>query len=156
MAWLSVNRTDSRPRPGRTVLLSKSLVAWVIILFLAIANGALREEVLVPFLGRSGGLSLSGLLLASFVVLVAYVFVFLSQGITAWQGLHVGGLWLCLTLGFEFSFGRYVQHKSWAELLDAYRFQDGNLWPVVLVVTFLAPFLTVLIRSRPKRAKRGV
>jgi hypothetical protein len=130
------------------MLLPKSLLAWLLILCLAVANGALREGFLVPWLGRANGLILSGVLLSIFVLLVAYAFVRLSPGITASQCLVVGGLWLCLTLAFEFGFGRYVQHKPWAELLDAYQFKDGNLWPVVLLVTFLAPRLAILFRSR--------
>lgn len=130
------------------MLLFKSLLAWLLILCLAVANGALREGVLVPWLGRTSGLILSGVLLSFCVLLVAYAFVRLSPGMTASQGLVVGGLWLCLTLAFEFGFGYYVQHKPWAELLDAYKFKDGNLWPVVLLVTFLAPRLAMLFRSR--------
>lgn len=135
--------------------LLKSLIAWSLILFLAVANGALREAVLIPSLGRSAGLILSGVLLSVFVVLVAYALVRIAQGITLPQGLLVGVLWLCLTLAFEFSFGHYVQHKSWPELLDAYTFKDGNLWLVVLLVTLLAPCLAVLFHANSKHAKRG-
>lgn len=140
---------------GGSVLLLKSLLAWLVILCLAVANGALREDVLIPSLGRSTGLILSGVLLSVVVVLVAYAIVRLSQNITVAQGLLVGGLWLCLTLAFEFSFGRYYLHKSWAELLDAYKFKDGNLWPAVLLVTFLAPCVAILFRSVSSHAKRG-
>lgn len=137
------------------MLLLKSLIAWLLILCFAVANGALREAVLIPSLGKSSGLILSGLLLSVLVVLVAYAFVRLSQSITVSQGLFVGFLWLCLTLAFEFSLGRYVQHKSWSELLDAYTFKDGNLWPVVILVTLVAPCLAVLAHSKSRHAKSG-
>ena len=42
-----------------------------------------------------------------------------------------------------------VQHQSWQQLVEAYTFKDGNLWPLVLVVTFVAPLLAVRVRSRP-------
>jgi hypothetical protein len=64
------------------------------------------------------------------------------------QGLYVGSLWLCLTLIFEFGFGRLVQHQSWRQLVEAYTFKDGNMWPLVLVVTFIAPLLAVRVRGR--------
>ena len=133
----------------------KSLVAWLIILGLAVLNGALRETVLIPFLGKTSGLALSGILLSLLVALVSYAFVRLSHGVTILQGLSVGASWLCLTLVFECSFGRYVQHKSWTELLDAYTFKDGNIWPVVLLVTLLAPSAAVLLQERLRHAKGG-
>jgi len=135
--------------------LLKSLIAWLVILALAVANGALREIVLIPVLGATTGLVLSGALLSLLVALVSFAFVRLSHGITSLQGLRVGASWLCLTLVFEFSFGRYVQHKSWSELLDAYTFKDGNVWPVVLLVTLLAPSVAVLLQARLQHASRG-
>ena len=132
----------------------KSLVAWLVILALAVANGALREIVLIPVFGKATGLVLSGVLLSLLVALVSFALVRLSHGITILQGFRVGASWLCLTVAFEFSFGRYVQHKSWSELLDAYTFQDGNIWPVVLLVTLLAPSAAVLLQARLQHASR--
>lgn len=129
------------------MLLLESLVAWLIILGLAIANGALREAVLIPSLGKPGGLVLSGVLLSALVILVAYGLVRVSKGVTVSQGFLVGVLWLGLTLAFEFAFGRFVQHQTWAQLLEAYAFKDGNLWPVVLAVTLLAPPAAALFRA---------
>ena len=135
--------------------LFKSLGAWLVILVLAVANGSLREIVLIPVLGKTIGLILSGALLSLLVALVSFAFVRLSHGITISQGLRVGASWLCLTLVFEFSFGRYIQHKSWSELLDAYTFKDGNIWPVVLLVTLLAPSAAVLLQARLQHASRS-
>ena len=135
--------------------LFKPLGAWLVILALAVANGALREIVLIPVLGKTIGLVLSGALLSLLVALVSLAFVRLSRGITISQGLRVGASWLCLTLVFEFSFGRYVQHKSWSELLDAYTFKDGNIWPVVLLVILLAPSVAGLVQARFQHASRG-
>jgi hypothetical protein len=63
-------------------------------------------------------------------------------------GIGLG--WLALTLIFEFSFGLW-QGKSLQVLLEAYTFKDGNIWPVILVVTVLAPYLTF---NTPLGAKR--
>ena len=130
------------------MLLLKSVLTWLIILCLAIANGALREAVLIPFLGKSIGLLLSGVLLSLLIALVAYVFIQLKQDITNKQSVHIGVLWLCFTFIFELSFGRYIQHKSWLELLNAYTFEDGNIWPIVLLTTLLAPYLMVLLHAK--------
>lgn len=134
--------------------IGRSLLAWLVILMLAMANGALREAVLIPRFGTAGGLVASGLMLSALVVLVAIVLVRSTPGIGVSQGMRIGALWLGLTLAFEFGFGRLVMHRPWAELLAAYTFKDGNLWPVVLLVTLAAPAAAALAMRRP--ASRGV
>lgn len=129
------------------MLILHSLLAWLLILALAIANGLLRESVLIPSLGRTGGLVASGLLLSSLIALVAYALVRLKN-VTLAQGLRIGAGWLALTLAFEFAFGRFVQHKPWEEILAAYAFRDGNLWPLVLAVTLLAPPAAAMLRAK--------
>jgi hypothetical protein len=52
---------------GRIMLLLKSLFAWLLILACAIANGVLREAVLIPAIGKRSGLTLSGVLLSLLV-----------------------------------------------------------------------------------------
>ncbi|MES1982635.1 MAG: hypothetical protein V4443_09170 [Pseudomonadota bacterium] len=134
------------------MLLLRSVIAWLLILCFAVANGALREAVLIPTLGKSAGLVLSGVMLSLLIAFVAYAFARLGKGITRSQGVLVGALWLCLTLVFEFGFGRLAQHKPWSELLDAYTFKDGNIWPVVLLVTLVAPYLSAVVRSESRHA----
>ena len=126
-------------------------LAWLFILALAAANGALREAVLVPSLGRTGGLLLSGVLLSLIVVIVACFLVRARRGLTVSQGFGIGVFWLVLTLAFELGFGLF-QHKSWADLLGAYTFEDGNLWPVVLLATLLAPPTAALLQARSRRS----
>ena len=137
------------------MLLITSVLAWLLILCLAVANGALREAVLIPSLGRSFGLVLSGVLLSLLIAVVAYAFARSRTRLSPAQGMFVGVFWLFLTLVFEFGFGRLVQHKSWSELLDAYTFNGGNIWPVVLLVTLLAPYIAAVVRSRSIDAQRG-
>jgi hypothetical protein len=138
------------------MLIRKSLVAWLAILALAFANGALREMVLIPVLGQTTGLLTSGAILSVLVALVSFAFVHLVRGITAFRGLGIGAMWLCLTLVFEFSFGRFIQHKAWSELLDAYSFKGGNIWTIVLLVILLAPSAVVFIQTRMRHAHGGV
>lgn len=123
--------------------LTRALAAWLVILTLAIANGALREAVLIPMLGARAGLVSSGIALSLAVLLVAFALARLTPGLTVRQGARIGALWLVLTLAFEFTFGRLVAHKAWSELFAAYTFEGGNLWPVVLLVTLLSPIIAV-------------
>ena len=129
-----------------TVVALKAMVIWVVILVLAIANGALRESVLIPGLGTPAALVLSGLLLSCVIIAVAYLSLPWLQIRRPVQFWAVGLGWLALTLVFEFSFGLW-QGKSWSELLEAYTFKGGNVWPVVLVVTAVAPFVAAKLRG---------
>lgn len=127
---------------------TRVLAVWAGILMLAVANGALREAVLVPRLGRTAGLVLSGTSLSTLILLVAYLSL-------PWLGvrrpaelLGVGLAWLALTLVFEFSFG-LLRGRPLSEILQAYTFSDGNIWPIVLAVTALAPYAAARFRGWP-------
>lgn len=130
--------------PTRALL--KSVLVWVAILMLAILNGALRDLVLVHALGPTSARFLSGVVLCS-VIVAAAAFA------APWLGRlpprafgWIGAVWLVLTLGFETAVG-YAEHQSWQRLLDAYTFQGGNLWPLVLVTTLIAPWVGARIRG---------
>ena len=134
---------------GRSILLAialKAIAIWAGILVLAVLNGALREAVIIPKLGTTPGLILGGIVLSTLIFVVAYLSL-------PWMGTRrpaelvgIGLGWLVLTLIFEFSFGLW-QGKSWQVLLEAYTFKDGNIWPVILVVTALAPYLAAKLRG---------
>lgn len=125
---------------------TKAAVVWLGILVLAVLNGTARESLLVPALGRTPALVASGLLLSALILLVAFAAIGWLQPVTVGAAWQLGALWLVLTLAFEFGFGALVQHKSWAEMLQAYAFRDGNVWPLVLLVTALAPVLAWRLR----------
>jgi hypothetical protein len=129
-----------------TQALLKAILVWAAILMLAILNGALRDMVLVHALGPTLARLVSGIALCMIIVCVAAV-------AAPWLGRDalrslwlVGALWLVLTLGFETAVG-YIQHQSWERLLDAYTFRGGNLWPLVLLTTLIAPWLGARIRG---------
>ncbi len=129
------------------MLALKASAAWLLILVCAVANGAFRESLLRPTLGQVGALVASGLLLSVCIMVV-------SAALVPWFGrlrtsgyLFLGLFWVGLTLVFEFGFGLFVQHRTWAQLFEAYTFEGGNLWPLVLIVTALAPLLAAHLRG---------
>lgn len=129
------------------VLILKAVAVWGGILILAVANGMVREFALVPWFGKTTGFIVSGVALSVVIVVVAY-FSYPWFGQTSLPGFACIGVgWLILTLLFETSFGR-MQGKSWAEILDAYRFQDGNIWPAVLLVITCSPYIVARLRAR--------
>ena len=119
----------------------KAFVLWLVILMLAVANGILRDAVLAPALGRFAALMTSGLVLSLLILLVALLAAPWYGRLQADRYWLIGAMWLALTLGFQFGMCHFVQHKPWHELLDAYTFSGGNLWPAVLLMVVIAPRL---------------
>lgn len=126
--------------------IGKAWAVWLGILVLAVANGMLREAVLIPVLGKPPGFIVSGVVLSVLIVAVAYYALPWFGRLSAARYAGIGLVWLCLTLAFEFTFGRLVQGKPWPELFQAYTFRDGNIWPVVLLVTMIAPCVAARVR----------
>lgn len=132
----------------------KALAVWAGILILAVLNGVFREWALTPHLGPTGGSVLSGVFLSVLIVAVAWLSL-------PWLGARhraelvgIGLAWVALTLVFEFSFGLW-QGKSWQVMFEAYTFRDGNLWPIVLLVTACAPSLAGAVRGFGDKSQRS-
>lgn len=130
----------------------KSAALWLAILVLAILNGVVRENLLIPVLGGFSGLFVSGAVLSLCIFLVAFAATPWYGSLASRQWLLVGLFWFVLTVAFEFSFGRLVQHRPWSELIEAYTFRGGNIWPVVLLATLLSPWLAAKLRRTMKCA----
>ncbi len=123
------------------MLCLRAAAVWLLILLLAILNGGLRETVLFPQFGNPAAQLISGALLIGCILVVSYLLVPRLGAVSRPQLGGIGVLWLVLTLVFEFGFGVLVQGKSWRDLLAAYAFHGGNIWPVVLLIIVAAPFL---------------
>ena len=89
----------------------------------------------------------SGVILATCIFVVAWLAVPWWGALAARQWWWIGAFWFALTIVFEFSFGRFAQHKTWAELLEAYTFTGGNIWPLVLVAILISPRLAAGVRG---------
>lgn len=124
----------------------RGVAIWTGILVLAVLNGALREAVLIPQLGTATGLVLSGAFLSALILAVAYVSLPWLGARAPAEFAGIGLEWLALTLLFEFAFGLW-QGKTWQVMLEAYTFKGGNTWPVVLLVTALAPYIAARLRG---------
>jgi hypothetical protein len=129
------------------VVALKAVALWGAILVLAILNGILREKALIPAFGSVTGFIASGIALSACIFVVAVAAAPWYGSMTSRQWWLVGALWFLLTLSFEIGFGRVVQHKTWAELVEAYGFRGGNIWPVVLVATLISPWLAAKVRG---------
>lgn len=118
----------------------KYFLLWLPMLLLAILNGAAREFI---YKGYTGELAAHQLSTISLLILFAFYIRFVVQKFPpgsvarAWM---LGFFWLCLTLLFEFGFGRY-RGNSWEKLLNDYDILNGRIWILIPVWVLIAPFI---------------
>jgi hypothetical protein len=124
----------------------RAVVVWLLLLVLAVANGFFRESLLVPQMGAGGGRVINTLLLSLLVLGATWLTIRWIAPPTPRLAAAMGFAWLLFTLAFEFGFGR-ATGKSWSELLADYDVLSGRIWPLVLLITALAPWLTGHLRG---------
>jgi len=127
---------------------------WCALLIIAILNGALRAKVFAPRMAdiRAHQLStLVGLCLFS-------IYMWFLTGVTPIRSgrlaLLIGGIWLAMTIAFEFLFGHFIVGHSWRHLLHDYNLLAGRLWVLVPVWTAVAPYVFYRVRSSKGRHGR--
>ncbi len=122
------------------------LVAWLALLVIAVANGALRQLTFGRHMSELRAHQLSTLIGS---VLIG---IFIWFVVRRWppsgdrQALLIGLVWLVLTVAFEFFMGLVLAHRPLSEVLHDYDVSAGRVWVLFLVWLTLAPW--VLSRFR--------
>jgi hypothetical protein len=119
--------------------LNKSIEKHLV--FIAIANGALREGWYGKYLSELQAYQVStatGILLLGLYI---WVLIHIWRPVSSRQAITIGLVWLGMTVAFEFLFGHYVAERSWHELLRDYNILAGRIWLVVLVWVTIAPYV---------------
>ena len=124
------------------------LTAWLGGSVLAVANGGVRDVVLVKAIEEEPARQLSTLTLL--ILLTAYMWLLhrrwpITQVSTAFR---VGLAWVAMTLVFEFGLGHYVEGKSWSTLLSDYDVTSGHIWVLVPLWVSVAPALIRWVQRR--------
>src|SRR5438874_12489942 len=95
----------------------KYVLAWIPMVFIAIANGAIREGWYGKHLSELQAHQLStatGVLLFGVYI---WTLIRIWRPASAGQAIAIGLVWLGMTVGFEFLFGHCVVNGCWSELL---------------------------------------
>ena len=132
------------------------LAVWPLMPVAAVLNGAVREAVLVPALGRGAAEVLSVATALALFYAIAYVFLrrvrapFTAAGLWA-----LGACWAALAIVFEFVFFGVIMGVPLTELVAAYNIFAGELWPVVVVGVLVAPPLVgaLVVRRRAREVR---
>ena len=95
------------------------LLAWFGLLIIAVINAAFRDKVYGPMMSELAAHQIScvsGIILfAVFIWFFTGWFSIGSQG----EAALIGGMWLAMTLAFEFGYFHYVGGKPWSQLRGA-------------------------------------
>ncbi|OIR14702.1 hypothetical protein GALL_45080 [mine drainage metagenome] len=116
------------------------LLAWLVMLVVAIVNGALRDLTygkLLPALFANQISCVSGIVLMGVVI---HLYVRRWPFVSATEAWLAGLLWTALTAAFEFLFFHFVAGHSWETLLANYDVMSGHLWPLILLWVCVAPY----------------
>ena len=135
--------------PNRTEPWRPWLAAWVGGAVLAVANGTVRELVLLPRMHESTAHQLST---ASLLALLGGYFWVLHRRWpirTVTTAGRIGATWVLLTVTFEFGLGHYVEGKSWSALTADYDVTDGRIWVFVLLWTAVGPAVIRRLQTDP-------
>src|SRR5688572_6477144 len=101
-------------------LFVRSCVVWVLILGVAVLNGAVRQKILIPAIGEHEAHVVSTLLLSLSVLVCGYLTAAWLDMATAREAWMVGLVWLVLTVAFEFVGGHFLFGAPWSQLLADY------------------------------------
>lgn len=133
-------------------MIRRAVIAWLLMIPAAILNGAFRNGVVEPVVGDLPAHQISVVTGSALFLGVAYYLLRDHAGKAEDRTLlGIGASWLAATILFEFGFGHYAAGDSWDSLLHDYNMAEGRLWPVVLLVVFLAPLIVKRIVNRSRQ-----
>lgn len=128
--------------------LIRYVLAWVPMLMIAAANGAIRQATFAKSMTELHAHQLStfigSILIGLFMWFVIRAWPPSSEG----QALLVGIVWLLLTVAFEFFMGLALARRPMSQVLHDYNLMAGRLWVLFLAWLAIAPWVFFrLLRS---------
>lgn len=117
------------------------MLAWIPMLVIAVANGALRQATFAKVMPELRAHQLSTLTGSVFIG----AFIWFVMG--AWppasecEAVAIGFVWLVLTVAFEFFMGLVLMKRSWVRVLADYNLLAGRVWVLFLIWLAVAPWL---------------
>lgn len=115
------------------------LAIWLLLAVFAVCNGVLREKVWRRWFVDTEAHAISTLIGSAAILVACFAMIdwMSPDGLAgAWA---IGGVWILLTLAFEFLAGHYLFGNPWVRLLADYNALKGRVWWLVIACTFIGP-----------------
>lgn len=117
------------------------LLTWLAMAAAMTANGIFRELVLARLMPGDRATLASVALGAAIILAVTRAGFRPLRGERTGTLLRTSAALLVMTVAFEFAVGRWVDRESWSELAADYAIWRGSLWPFLLLLLALTPWL---------------
>jgi hypothetical protein len=116
---------------------------WFIFVIVAIINGGIRNNVYKPYVGDLTAHQISTIIFIIAILIITYLILkFSNIQLSDSKSIIMGFIWLLLTIFFEFIAGHFIFGNSWDKIVGDYNILKGRIWSLVLLTTFLAPYIT--------------
>jgi len=119
----------------------RMLATWLALAVVMSINGVFRELALRPAVGPRIASVLSAAIGIALVLLTTRALFPPLRGRGTGTLAAVSVVIGLLTVSFETALGIVVDHKSSSDLVEHYALWRGELWPIVLAVLVLTPFI---------------
>jgi hypothetical protein len=129
-------------------MILKYFLAWFPMVLIGILNGVFRQAGYARFMGELTAHQVSTFTGVALVGLYVWFTASRWPIESAGQALLIGGMWLTLTVGFEFLFGHFVMGHSWSRLFHDYNLLKGRLWSLFLIWVAVSPCVFFKILGR--------
>jgi hypothetical protein len=119
-----------------------AVVAWVVLLLLALTNGVIRNTFYEHRLGNLPAHYISVVTLIVLISVISYFVVRLSTPpMTSSGSFGVGVVWVILSVLFELGGGHYFAGLKWRQLLADYDISQGRLLGLVILAQLFIPWM---------------
>ena len=122
------------------------VLAWIPMLVVAIANGALRQLTFAKVMSERHAHQLSTLFGSVCIGALIWFVVRVWPPSSGKQALLIGLVWVLLTVTFESIMGLVLQHRSLQEVLYEYNLLAGRVWALFLGWLAVAPWALSRLR----------
>lgn len=128
-------------------MVARSVIVWLGLLALAVANGAVREAFLTPRVGGAAGHGISTVLLSVGILAMGWLSIPWIGPQSVQDAWLVGIIWVFLTIAFEFLGGHFLFGRPWNLLMADYNILAGRIWVMVLIVSLITPVVAFTRRG---------
>lgn len=117
------------------------ILAWVPMLMIAVANGAIRQATFAKSMTELRAHQLSTLTGSVLIGLFIWFVIRAWPPASGDQALLIGFIWLLLTTVFEFFMGLALARRPVSQVLHDYNLLAGRVWVIFLIWLALAPWV---------------
>lgn len=142
MAQALTRQPSEAPHPIRPGVVLRAVAFWAVLAVVGVFNGIFRGLVIQQYVDAYAAHVLSTLVtgIPTFAIVMGLYFRSVPAHTDRELAL-IGGLWMTMTVAFEFGFGHYVMDHPWSRLLADYNLLAGRLWILVPLFLLLGPLL---------------